>query len=309
MSSGTILRDDGQELPEAVVQAAVRRAFEQLAAGRAVQPQQVVTDLPDGGDIIAYQAVLADAGVYAVKVSPYLPQPEGKAVVTAWTLLLSTRTGQPLLLADSGRLTTERTAATSALAVDLLARPGARRLAVIGLGPVGRAHLRHARVVRPFAEVRVWSRTAAEADLGGLGPDVRLAASADEAADGADVVLLCTSAAAPVVDARRIAPGSLITSVSTNAPMAHEIDPAALGGLDVYADHAPAAFAAAGEMRLAAAGHGFTLGAIRGDLAGLLAGTAPAPTGAAPVFFRSVGLGIEDAAVALAALAAMEAQP
>ena len=37
------------------------------------------------------------------------PQP-----ITAWTLLLSTRTGQPLLLADSARLTTERTAATTA---------------------------------------------------------------------------------------------------------------------------------------------------------------------------------------------------
>jgi L-arginine dehydrogenase len=264
-----------------------------------------VTDLPDGGDVIAYQGVLADAGVYAVKVSPYLPQPSGKAVVTAWTLLLSTRTGQPLLLADSARLTTERTAATTALAVSLLARPGAHRLAVIGLGPVGRAHLRHALAVRRFDEIRVWSRTATDADLGGLGGpggNVHLAASADEAAAGADVVLLCTSAAAPVVDVRRLAPGSLVTSVSTNAPMAHEIDPAAIGDLDVYADYAPSAFAAGGEMRLAAAEHGFTLGAIRGDLPGLVAGTAPAPTGDRPVFFRSVGLGIEDAAVALAAL-------
>jgi L-arginine dehydrogenase len=304
MSTPTILRDDGLVLPEAAVQAAVRQALEQLAAGRAVQPQQVVTDLPDGGDVIAYQAVLADAGVYAVKVSPYLPQPGGKAVVTAWTLLVSTRTGQPLLLADSARLTTERTAATTALAVGLLARPGAHRLAVIGLGPVGRAHLRHARIVRHFDEVRVWSRSAAEAGLGGLGGDVHLADSADGAADGADVVLLCTSAAAPVIDARRLAPGSLVTSVSTNAPMAHEIDPAVLGDLDVYADYAPAAFAAAGEMRLAAAEHAFTRSDIRGDLPGLLAGTAAAPTGARPVFFRSVGLGIEDAAVALAALQA-----
>jgi L-arginine dehydrogenase len=312
VSTPRILLDDGATLPEAEVQLAVRQAFGQLAAGRAVQPQQAVTDLPDGGDVIAYQGVLADAGVYAVKVSPYLPQPGGKAVVTAWTLLLSTRTGQPLLLADSARLTTERTAATTALAVDLLARPGAHRLTVIGLGPVGRAHLRHALAVRRFDEIRVWSRTATQADLGGLsgpGGDVHLAASADEAAAGADAVLLCTSAAAPVVDVRRLAPGSLVTSVSTNAPMAHEIDPAAIGDLDVYADYAPSAFAAGGELRLAAAEHGFTLGAIRGDLPGLVAGTAPAPTGGRPVFFRSVGLGIEDAAVALAALRTLGITP
>ena len=92
----------------------------------------------------------------------------------------------------------------------------------------------------------------------GRGRPLLLAASADEAAAGADVVLLCTSAASPVVDVRQLAPGTLVTSVSTNAPMAHEIDPAALLELDVYADHAPAALAAAGEMRIAAAEHGFT---------------------------------------------------
>ncbi len=64
-----------------------------MAAGRVVQPLQVVTDIPGGGDVIAYQAVLADEGVYAVKVSPYLPQADGSAIETAWTLLLSLRTG------------------------------------------------------------------------------------------------------------------------------------------------------------------------------------------------------------------------
>ncbi|MEI2785258.1 MAG: hypothetical protein V9E82_06090 [Candidatus Nanopelagicales bacterium] len=132
-----IVSSQPDQLPAKATQAAVRRAFEQMAAGRAVQPLQVVTDIPGGGDVIAYQAVLADEGVYAVKVSPYLPQAEGSAIVTAWTLLLSLRTGEPLLLIDSKALTAERTAATTALAVDLLARPDARRLAVIGLGQVG----------------------------------------------------------------------------------------------------------------------------------------------------------------------------
>ena len=279
----------------------MRGAFAQLAAGRAVQPQQVVTELPGGGDVIAYQGVLADDGVYAVKVSPYLPQPAGKPVVTAWTLLLSTLTGEPLLLVDAGALTVERTAATTAVAVDLLARADASTVAVIGWGPVGRAHLRHALAVRDLTDVRVYSPSTTADDL--ESPGMRLAASADEAAAGADVVLLCTSAAAAVVDVRRLAPGTLVTSVSTNAPMAHEIDPAALAELEVYADHAPAAFAAAGEMRIAAAEHGFTVDQVRGDLTSLLAGTAPGPTGDKPVFFRSVGLGIEDAAIAQVALA------
>ena len=302
MGTPVVMLDvDVAALQESAVQAAVRGAFAQLAAGRAVQPQQVVTELPGGGDVIAYQGVLADDGVYAVKVSPYLPQPTGRPVVTAWTLLLSTLTGEPLLLVDAGALTVERTAATTAVAVDLLARADASTVAVIGWGPVGRAHLRHALAVRDLNDVRVYSPSTTADDLDS--PEMRLAASADEAADGADVVLLCTSAAAAVVDVRRLAPGTLVTSVSTNAPMAHEIDPAALAELEVYADHAPAAFAAAGEMRIAADEHGFTVEQVRGDLTRLLAGTAPGPTGDNPVFFRSVGLGIEDAAIAQVALA------
>lgn len=302
MGTPVVMLDvDVAALQESAVQAAVRGAFAQLAAGRAVQPQQVVTELPGGGDVIAYQGVLADDEVYAVKVSPYLPQPAGKPVVTAWTLLLSTLTGEPLLLVDAGALTVERTAATTAVAVDLLARADASTVAVIGWGPVGRAHLRHALAVRDLNDVRVYSPSTTADDL--ESPGMRLAASADEAADGADVVLLCTSAAEAVVDVRRLAPGTLVTSVSTNAPMAHEIDPAALAELEVYADHAPAAFAAAGEMRIATAEHGFTADQVRGDLTSLLAGTAPGPTGDKPVFFRSVGLGIEDAAIAQVALA------
>lgn len=301
----TVLAHDVTNLPEARVQELVRHAFAQLAAGRAVQPLQVVNDLPDGGDVIAYQAVLADSGVYAVKVSPYLPQADGKPIVTAWTLLLSTRTGNPVLLVDSAALTTERTAATTALAVDLLARPDARTLAVIGLGQVGRAHLRHVRRLRPFDDLRVHSPSATDSTVADL-DGVHLAASVAEAVAGADVVLLCTSAADTLVDITALPAGTLVTSVSTNAPIAREIDPAALAVVDVYADRAPSAFAAAGEMRIAATQHGFTEADIRGDLAGLLDGSAPAPTGERPVYFRSVGLGIEDAAVAVAALEDLE---
>jgi L-arginine dehydrogenase len=305
MSIPSLHADEVGGLPEVEVQRLVRTAFEQFAAGRAVQPLQVVTDLPDGGDVIAYQAVLADSGVYAIKVSPYLPQADGPPVVTAWTLLLSIRTGEPLLLVDSAALTTERTAATTAIAVELLARAHARTLAVIGLGKVGRAHLRHVRELG-FTDIRAYAPNATPGDVADL-HGVRLTVSAAEAIDGADVVLLCTSAADSVIDVTGLAPGTLVTSISTNAPMAREIDPAALSALDVYADHAPAAFSAAGEMRIASAEHGFTESDIRGDLAGLLSGQSPAPTGLRPVFFRSVGLGIEDAAVALAALQHMEA--
>ena len=283
----------GDALPPDRVLEAVRVAFAALGAGRAVQPPQTVLPLSTGGDAIVYAAANEDAGLFGVKISPYLPQPSGGAVVTAWTLLVSTTTGAPVLLCDAGALTAQRTAATTALAIDLLAPAEASTLAIVGAGPLARAHLAHARVVRPFADVRVYSRSGA-----GLGDGVTAARSADAAAEGADVVLLCTSAAAPVLDVTRLAPGTLVTSISTNAPRAHEIDPAALGGLDVYCDHAPSALRAAGELLLATEAGSWSADAMRGDLAGLLGGGAAPPSGDRPVFFRSIGLGLEDIAIA-----------
>ncbi|MGW4542167.1 ornithine cyclodeaminase family protein [Streptomyces chartreusis] len=284
-------------LPVEKVLEALRIAFTDLAQRRAVQPAQTLTPLVGGGDVIAYQGVLE--GVYGVKVSPYLPQAHGGPVVSAWTLLLSTGTGQPLLLVDSAELTAVRTAATTALAVDLLARREADTLAVVGAGPLARAHLRYARAVRSFADVRVYSPAVAEGRrAAGFDDGVRLASSVDEAVSGAHVVLLCTSAARPLLDAAVLPAETLVTSISTNTPRAHEIDPQALTKLDVYGDHRPTVAGAAGEMVLAAEAGVWDPSMLRGDLSELLTGGCPPPSGRRPVFFRSVGLGIEDVAVA-----------
>ncbi len=94
--------------------------------------------------MIVYRGTLDGPALAGVKLSPHLAaRPPGERV-TAWTLLLSTSDGQPVLLADSARLTVERTAGTTALAVDALTPASSRTLAVVGSGPVGQAHLRHA---------------------------------------------------------------------------------------------------------------------------------------------------------------------
>lgn len=295
---------DGR-LAESAVLGALRQAFGALAAGRGVQPSQALTELPapgqaDGypGDVIVYQGLLPD--LYGVKVSPYLPPSAtgtGGAIVTAWTLLLSTKTGRPLLLCDSKWLTTERTAATTALAVDLLAPPAVSTLAVIGAGPIAQAHLRYARAVRDFAEVRAYSPGLASGVRPPL-PGAIVAATAEEAADGADVVLLCTSSATPVLDLGAVRTGALVTAVSTNAPRAHEIEPSELAGMDVYADYRPTVTSVAGEMVLATERGMWSADRLRGDLPELVAGTAAGPTGERVAYFRSVGLGVEDVAIA-----------
>ncbi|WP_068829289.1 ornithine cyclodeaminase family protein [Pseudomonas sp. BMS12] len=284
------------------VHQAMRTMFASLASGRAVQPAQQLVEFPGGGDFINYLGVLADEGVYGVKTSPYLPGPHG-ATVTAWTLLMSMRSGQPLLLCDAKSLTTARTAATTALAVDELAPAGASRLAIIGSGPVAQAHLHHVQNLREWQSIGVYSpslasRSASEREaLQALDPRLQLCASQDEAVREAEVILLCTSSAAPILDPLSLGHNALVTSISTNAPRAHEVPPASLSGMDVYCDYRVTTPGAAGEMLLAAE-RGWSPSLIRGDLAELVSGLAEKPDYTRPVFFRSIGLGLEDMALA-----------
>lgn len=284
------------------VHQAMRAMFASLAEGRAVQPAQQLVEFPGGGDFINYLGVLADEGVYGIKTSPYIPGPQG-ATVTAWTLLMSMRSGQPLLLCDAKSLTTARTAATTAVAVEELAPAHATRLAIIGSGPVARAHLHYVKNLRDWQEIRLYSpRLAAEsatrqAELRALDPRLQLCTSQEEAVATADVILLCTSSAGPVLDPLRLGRNVLVTSISTNAPRAHEVPPASLAGMDVYCDYRTTTPGAAGEMVLASES-GWNRQLIRGDLPELVSGLVAKPTYERPVFFRSIGLGLEDMALA-----------
>lgn len=281
----------------------MRKLFRDLAAGNAVQPAQQLVDFPKGaGDFINYLGVLAEDGVYGVKTSPYIVREQG-ALVTAWTLLMSMQTGQPLLLCDAGELTIARTAATTAVAVEALAPLNAQRLAIIGSGKVAQAHLHYVRSLRDWQSITLYSPSLMEdaetqAVLKAIAPQLKIADSRESAFADAQVIMLCTSSAGPVIDPAELSKPALITSISTNAPRAHEVPPGSLNDMQVFCDYRLTTPASAGEMLIAAEQHGWNKESIVGDLADLLSEKTARPDYHRHVFFRSIGLGLEDIALA-----------
>ncbi|CAI8863273.1 NAD(P)H-dependent anabolic L-arginine dehydrogenase DauB [Pseudomonas sp. IT-P253] len=282
----------------------LRKLFRDLAAGQAVQPAQHLVEFPQGaGDFINYLGVLAEEGVYGVKTSPYIVREQGP-LVTAWTLLMSMQTGQPLLLCDAGELTTARTAATTAVAVDALAPLQARRLAIIGSGKVAQAHLHYVKNLRAWQSISLYSpglgdlNPEALAQLNSLDPRLTLVDNRETAIQDADVIMLCTSSAGPVIDPSKLSKPALITSISTNAPRAHEVPPQSLNHMQVFCDYRLTTPGSAGEMLIAGEQHGWEKNAIIGDLPDLLSEKVQRPDYDRHVFFRSIGLGLEDIAVA-----------
>ena len=281
----------------------LRKLFRDLATGQAVQPAQQLVEFPQGaGDFINYLGVLAQDGVYGVKTSPYIVREQGP-LVTAWTLLMSMQTGQPLLLCDAGELTTARTAATTVVAVDALAPLNATRLAIIGSGKVAQAHLHYAKNLRDWQSISLYSPSLCEdaqtvSLLKNIEPRLNIVDSREAAVQDADVIMLCTSSAGPVIDPSSLSKPALITSISTNAPRAHEVPPQSLNDMQVFCDYRLTTPGSAGEMLIASEQHGWDKNAIVGDLADLLSDKVQRPEYHRHVFFRSIGLGLEDIALA-----------
>lgn len=283
----------------------LEQTFAALKQGIAVQPPQTLALFPeDRGDFIAYLGILGNFDVFGAKLSPYIPT-GGAPVVTAWTMLMSMRTGTPLLVCDSGRLTRERTAATTALAISKLAPKESAVLSLIGTGAMGKAHLRHVMSLREWREIRVHSldltaSAALREEFTAMDKRIVCRDTAAECVKGADVVMLCTSSGTPIVDIRDVGKPALITSISTNVALAREVDPQSLNEMDVYCDYKETTPASAGEMVLAARDHGWSPDKIKGDLADACTAGFQAPDYSRPVFFRSIGLGLEDVAIAYA---------
>jgi ornithine cyclodeaminase/alanine dehydrogenase-like protein (mu-crystallin family) len=113
-----------------------------------------------------------------------------------------------------------RTGAIGGVAAKWMAPVGARRLAILGGGVQSRTQLRALRVVRPtLTEVRVFRRDRARREETARqwstesGLDVQPADSAREAVDGAEIVVLATDSATPVVETDWLRDGAHVTSL------------------------------------------------------------------------------------------------
>ncbi len=101
------------------------------------------------------------APVYSLKTLCIAPGNAARGLDShqGFVALFDGETGATRALLNAGAITSIRTAAVSAVATRLLARPGSRTLAILGAGTQARAHLEAMRAVLPFDHVRVWSRT------------------------------------------------------------------------------------------------------------------------------------------------------
>jgi ornithine cyclodeaminase/alanine dehydrogenase-like protein (mu-crystallin family) len=220
--------------------------------------------------------------------------------------IFSGETGETRGLVNAGAITAIRTAAVSAVATRLLARPGSRTLAILGAGTQARAHLEALRAVIPFEHVRAWSRTPGRAsEL----PEVDEAASAEEAVRGADVVVTATSAREPILHREWLAEGAHVNAVGSSIPTTRELDTATMAAASLYVDRRESTVNESGDYLFALREGAIGPEDIRGEIGELLIGAVEGRHSDSELtVFKSLGLAVEDLAAAEYVLRRAEAE-
>ncbi|WP_027132660.1 hypothetical protein [Geminicoccus roseus] len=170
-------------------------------------------------------------GAKLVSVFPANPA-NGLEAVQGIYALFDGSSGVPVLVVDGAALTLKKTACNSALAADLLARPDAATLLVLGSGALAGWLVRAHRSVRPYSQVLWWGRDArkteaAIATCGMTGITQVAPDRLDGAVAEADVISCATRAAVPLVKGRLLKPGAHLDLVGGYLADMREADDAA----------------------------------------------------------------------------------
>ena len=257
----------------------LRRAFVALADGRAAQQPRQRTEA-GGVKLSTLGAVIPELGVAGAKIYTTIAGRFSFLIA-----LFSTETGDPIATFDANAITRWRTAAVSLLAAHAGATSRPSAIAVFGTGVQGLAHVDVFSREFPAAEMRIIDRQA----------------TADErraALDGASIVITATRSPSALFEGGWVSPGAFVAAVGSSRPDTRELDDALLErSARVIVEWREQTLREAGDLILAQADVRDRLEIV--DLGEVLAGHAPGRTAEDEiVIFKSVGVGIEDIAVA-----------
>ena len=288
---------------------AMRHAYSQLSAGKAIAPprQHISTDK---GVTLIMPAHLPERSEFGIKVvSVYDDNPSlNLSRITATVLVLDPATGTPKAFMDGASLTAIRTGAGGGVAADLLARKDAKTVGLFGAGVQARAQLQAVLAVRDITSVNLISRTqtsarqlATEILEWTAAPDINLVSTPQQVVADADIVICATTSATPLFDGHALQSGTHITAVGTFVPEKREVDTTTIRRADrIVVDSREACLEEAGDLIVPNA-------RIDAEIGEIVNGDKPGRQSDDEItLFKSVGVAVQDAVAAAVVLAAAE---
>ncbi len=248
----------------------------------------------------------SSAGIKVATIAPGNTR-RGLPKIHAWYLLFDRETLQPRAVIDGTRLTTLRTPAVTTVAVAglLAAHPDGpptriAHLAVLGSGPQAIEHALTLSASLPVERVSVIGRTPDRVDAAVA--ELRVAGlAADAGAHGnlaaADVVVIATSSATPVIDLEDIRPDAIVAAIGSHGRDHREVGAGLVRAADLVVEARASALRENGNLAAARTDEEWASGGQPiANLVELVRGDVARRPGA-PALYTGVGMAWEDLAV------------
>jgi len=290
---------------------AVKGAYIQLSAGQAIVPLRTAVPVQKQEGVTLFMpAYLSASDALGAKIVSVFAGnlARGLPLIHAVVIVLDAETGRPVAIMDGTYLTALRTGAASGVATDLLARPDARVAAIFGAGAQARTQLEAVCTVRSIEKVWVYDavteRAAAYAEemktRGRPIPSaIAVASSPAQAVRDADVICTATTSTTPVFDDADLKPGVHVNGIGSYTPEMQEVPAETVARARVVVDSRSASLAEAGDLLIPLKKGLIRKADIHGEIGEVAAGQIPGrQSGDEVTFFKSVGVAVQDVAVA-----------
>jgi ornithine cyclodeaminase/alanine dehydrogenase-like protein (mu-crystallin family) len=275
---------------------AARAALQAQRGGNYVLPPRIDVDVPTGFFRVMPAALGRHMGAKVMTRSV--------EVGNRYLLLVYEQaSGELVATLDAAEVTRLRTAATTAVAGEILCGGGTDVLGVVGTGFEADGHLRALAGIWPLAKVLVYSRSSenresfAEKMSADLELRVAAVSSVQEVISACPVTVLCTKSTEPVVRGDDFAAGGVVLSIGSTRPNLRELDATTFARASrVLVDDPVQVRAESGDVRAAIAE-----GALGADslvaMPDWSGGVGPVD-GRDLLVFKSIGTAIQDLALA-----------
>ncbi len=288
---------------------AAREAFRAYGEGRVNMPPKAYLTLARGDFRAMYGEIFLPeghvCGLKWVNVHPGNPG-LGLPTVMAKVVLNDPDTGLEWADMDGTLITNYRTGAAGGVAAEVLSRPDAACLGVIGAGAQARTQIAAIMKVRAIKEIVICDCALARARLlreetAALYPvPVRLAPDSRETALASDILVTATPSETPLVRREWVRPGTHINAIGADAKGKQELDPEILKAAKIVVDDWAQA-SHSGEINVPLSQGQITPEMVYGSLGEVVAGKKPGrQTPEEITVFDSTGLIIQDLALGLA---------
>ena len=281
---------------------AVESSLRHQASGAALNnPRRRLTAGPDTY-VSTMMAADNELGVFGFKTYTF-----AGGVYQFFVFLSDSRSGDLLAIVEANRLGQLRTGAASGVATRFMSRSDAATVAVLGSGYQARTQLEAVNMVRRLGLAKVFSpnpehRSAYAAEMSEtLRLEVTASDSAQDAVEGADIVITITSSRTPVLEGAWLQQGVHLAAAGGADPYVTELDDAAVQRADlIVVDDREQAKIESGELMMPVS-RGLVMWEHMPELWQVVGGQVPGRSRPEDVtLFKSLGMALWDIAAAKA---------